>query len=311
MTGIQYLQHKQIDKRKWDRCIAGAINKSVLAQSWFLDIVSPGWDALVKNDYESVFPLTHRSKFGIRYLCQPPFTQQLGLFSTGLLTVEKTDEFLSEAESRFQLIEISLNSMNKSARENAIQSRVNILLDLIPEYSSIRNHYSDNLKRNLQKAGNSGIEFRIDIDFQLIINLFSENRGQKIKTIGLKELYTLSLLFSECRQRRSAFSSGVFNAEGSMIAGALFLKLHDRLVFWFSGMNEEGKKTGAMAFLIDQVIRKYAGTQTILDFEGSMDSGIARFYKSFGSTVSMYPMFSSNTLPLIVREGLKIAKRFK
>jgi hypothetical protein len=89
------------------------------------------------------------------------------------------------------------------------------------------------------------------------------------------------------------------------------LKLHDRLIFLFSGMNDEGKKTGAMAFLIDQVIRKYSGTQTILDFEGSMDSGIARFYRSFGSNVSMYPMFTSNTLPLIIREGLKFAKRLK
>jgi len=311
VTNIQYLHHKEIDKRKWDRCIANAINKSVIAHSWFLDIVSPGWDALVENDYESVFPLTHRTKFGIRYLCQPPFTQQLGLFTTGLLTIEKTDKFLALAEANFRLIEICLNSMNKSAHEDPVQSRVNILLDLIPEYIHLRKNYSDNLKRNLQKANNSNLRFQLDIDYQLIINLFSENRGKKIKNSRLKVFYTLSLLFIEGRQRQCAFSCGVFNSEGSLIAGALFFYLHERLIFLFSGLNEDGKKTGAMAFLIDQVIRKYAGTQTILDFEGSIDPGIARFYKSFGSHVSYYPMYTSNTLPVLVRETLKFTKRLK
>ncbi len=39
------------------------------------------WDALVLDDYQAVMPLTWRSKFGIRYLYQPAFTQQTGIFS--------------------------------------------------------------------------------------------------------------------------------------------------------------------------------------------------------------------------------------
>ena len=47
-----------------------------------------------------------------------------------------------------------------------------------------------------------------------------------------------------------------------------------------------------MTFLIDQVIRKYAGQSLTLDFEGSDDDNLARFYQGFGSRPVSYPGFS-------------------
>ena len=78
---IKYLKHNQIDKQKWDSAIENAENGLVYALSWYLDIVSPNWDALVVGDYEQVMPVTHKRKYGIKYLIQPPFCQQLGFFS--------------------------------------------------------------------------------------------------------------------------------------------------------------------------------------------------------------------------------------
>ena len=64
---IHYLKHHRIDKARWDRCISKAVNSRVYACSWYLDLVCPGWEALVEEDYTSVFPLTSRWK-GIYYL---------------------------------------------------------------------------------------------------------------------------------------------------------------------------------------------------------------------------------------------------
>jgi hypothetical protein len=83
---INYLKHTEIDKALWDECIAQSVNRRVYAFSWYLDIVCPGWDALVGDNYMHVFPLTHRRKWGVGYLYQPFFAQQLGLFSRDLLT---------------------------------------------------------------------------------------------------------------------------------------------------------------------------------------------------------------------------------
>ena len=81
---LQYLKHGEIDFQRWDDCIDHAINSYVYAYSWYLNIVAGEWDALVEEKdgkYQRVFPLPFRKKAGIKYIYQPPFTQQLGLFS--------------------------------------------------------------------------------------------------------------------------------------------------------------------------------------------------------------------------------------
>jgi hypothetical protein len=60
---ITYLKHTEIDKYKWDACITRASNSLVYAYSWFLDVVSPNWDALILDDYTAVMPITHRKKY--------------------------------------------------------------------------------------------------------------------------------------------------------------------------------------------------------------------------------------------------------
>ena len=74
--------------------------------------------------------------------------------------------------------------------------------------------------------------------------------------------------------------------------GALFLKSHQRITFLFSGNSVAGKETHAMCFLIDQVIREFAGQRLTLDFEGSDDDNLARFYQGFGSVPVTYPAFN-------------------
>ena len=55
---IKYLEHEEIDLKKWDATIDASPNGMVYAKSWYLDIVSPGWEGLVNEDYNAVFPLT-------------------------------------------------------------------------------------------------------------------------------------------------------------------------------------------------------------------------------------------------------------
>jgi hypothetical protein len=62
---ITYLKHERIDPNRWDECIAAAPNGNVYAWSWYLDLVHPGWDALVEIDsdkYLTVMPITKKKK---------------------------------------------------------------------------------------------------------------------------------------------------------------------------------------------------------------------------------------------------------
>lgn len=66
------LSHKEIDFEKWDKTILSSDLPLVFAQSFYLTATCPNWEALIMGDYESVFPLPVKSKFGFRYLPQPP-----------------------------------------------------------------------------------------------------------------------------------------------------------------------------------------------------------------------------------------------
>jgi hypothetical protein len=65
---IRYIKHSEIEKNLWDKTVESSVNSIIYGYSWYLDVVSPGWDCLVYGDYDVVFPLTWNKKYGIKYL---------------------------------------------------------------------------------------------------------------------------------------------------------------------------------------------------------------------------------------------------
>ena len=150
---ILHLPHSKIDKLKWNQCISSASNYLPYAYSWYLDVVSPGWNAMVSEDYSFVFPLTHRRKLGFTYLYQPMFTQQLGLFSKYPIEEKFVLTFLYNIPTSYKFIEINLNEANTfDLSEELADRKKNLLLNLNKSYEEIYSGYSENHKRNLKKA---------------------------------------------------------------------------------------------------------------------------------------------------------------
>lgn len=294
---INYLTNEQIDKSRWDDCVAHAVNGNVYAFSWYLDIVHPGWEALVEmidGNYVTIMPITKKKKYLINYLCQPFFVQQLGVFSRQPITEETTVAFLKSIPRKYRLVEIRLSENNPLPKEaKGVEWHRNHLLNLNKDYSLLSIDYHENTKRNLKKSLNYGLTLVCDADIQEIISLFRENRGASIAHWGDAEYARLSHLTESAKASGNAFVYGVKSLnDNEIICGALFMKSHNRITFLFSGNNALGKESQAMTFLIDQVIREYAGQPLVLDFEGSDDENLARFYHGFGAEPIMYPGFT-------------------
>ena len=83
------------------RAIRGAIIQYI-----FLDLLSPGWSALIGENYEWVLPVIANKKFGVSYLYQPPFTQQLGVYADQGVKVP-IDEIISWLKAKYSFWEIS------------------------------------------------------------------------------------------------------------------------------------------------------------------------------------------------------------
>ena len=306
---IQYLQHSEIDKAQWDATIAECGN--IYAYSWYLDIVHPGWEALIEDDYQLVMPLTGGKKFGVNYLYQPFFVQQLGVFSKLPMTAEMTEAFLKAIPSKYRFAEIRLNEGNVFVESTqGVEYHRNVLLDLNQEYEAIRANYHQNTKRNLAKAESNNLQLVETVIPYHVVALFRDNRGALLDKWGDAEYDVLTHLAKVAQKRNAAFMLGVSEKEvGQLICAAIFMKTKDRITFLFSGLTEEGKQRQAMTYLLDQVIQKYAHQPMTFDFEGSDDDNLARFYLGFGGVETKYPSYGFNRLSPIGKALLKVWKK--
>lgn len=306
---IIYLSYSEIDKMKWDDCIRKSFNGTVYASSWYLDVVHKGWEALVEDDYVRVMPLTGNKKYGFYYLFQPFFTQQLGIFSTEILNSAIINRFIASIPKKFRFVEINLNIHNHPHPEDyRLITNKNYLLDLISRYPGLSAHYSTNTKRNLKKARSSNLTLLKGMEPDVLTGLFRQYKGREIKHWHDEHYQRLHQLMFKAIFKGMGFIYGVYSEHNELCAGAFFLKDHQHLIFLFSAITPEARRNNAMTFLLDAVIQKYAETDLVLDFEGSNNANLARFYRGFGSQEVSYYRLVMNRFPLPLNRLVQILK---
>jgi len=290
---IKYLKYEEVDTDQWDRCIENSPNSLIYAQSWYLDKICDRWDALVLGNYQYVMPLTYRKKFGVAYLYQPLFCQQLGIFPTP--TKEIIQLFLSEVTSRFQFAEINFNAMQLPVGEiGRYSERTNLLLSIADSYEAIAGNYSKHTLRKLKKAGKNKLSLARSISAEEFIQFKQENLKVRLHKKDIRKLRNV-MAFSLTRSLGQIY--GVYSAQNQLCAAAFFIRSKHRVTYLNAANSSEGKKYQAMYFLIDQFIKENAGKDYLLDFEGSMVPGVARLYEGFGATPEKYYQYRFNSLP--------------
>lgn len=292
---IIHLRHSEIDKKKWDEAIAISENGLVYALSWYLDIASPNWEALIVGDYEIVMPITHKKKYGINYLYQPIFIQQLGIFSNNKIGKDVVIYFVQRAQSKFKFIDIQLNCTNPNPNNESFVLRNTQLIDISKPYDELYLNYSKSIKKNLKKAidGNLNIYGEgTSSDFiNLMQKMFIAKKVDEIKKNDferLKRIIDYSLLngFGE-------IYVGFINQE--LCASAFFLNYGNRTIL-YSALNLKGREIGAMFGLIDKYIQQNAGKDLFFDFAGSNIPGVKYRNLGFGAKNEVYFQVKSNNL---------------
>lgn len=309
---ISFLPHEKIDKQKWDQCIDDSINGMIYGYSWYLDIVCPLWTGIVEDNYESVMPLCVGKKYGIPYLYQPKFSQQLGVFSKNSNRLNDITPFVEAIIKNYQFVEIFFNSQNHFPEDLfSVEKKINLELDLNKPYEDLSNQYTTNLKRNISKALQSGISVHKNIRPEEIISIFKENKGKIIHGLGSHDYHVLEKLIYTCIYKGKAEIWGVYTNKNQLCAGVFFIRSHKRFIFLFSGTDKIAKELGAMPLLVDTFIKENANHAMILDFEGSSNINLARFYRSFGSKEHYYHFLNINKLPLLTKLGVQLVKLLK
>jgi len=291
---IKYFTNDKIDKRKWDDCITNANNGLIYAYSFYLDTMAKNWDALILNDYEAVMPLTWNKKYGIRYLYQPPFTQQLGIFSKQVITENLLSQFVDLVKKRFRFAEIFLNSTEPIANTNPCS---NFILPINHPYQTIQANYKPTFLKSLKHSKKSLPIYISSGNYIEAIDVYVKEYGKRMPHLHDEDYKALSLLCGTAFQNKILIIRKVVSSENKLLAIALLLKDKKRLYNIMSVVPKKSRAAEANYFLYDELIKEFSGEIEILDFEGSDIDGIASFYKKFGAIDQPYYFFRYNNLP--------------
>jgi hypothetical protein len=298
---IRFLHRWEIDDEKWNRSIAASAYETVYAFTWYLDACSEYWGGLVSPDYECVMPVAFRKKFGIKYIYQPRFCQQLGVYSEKPVDGDILRDFLLAAKKKFGLGDYALNEGNRltEGRGFNLSDNTNYTLQLLKSHEELSKGYSSNCRRNVRKALQSGLEFSADISIEELVEL--KRQHDHIKQ-SEEHYRLLTSMFSVLKDHGHVKAFGV-KLEENPCAGAIFVFCNKRMHYLLSASNEEGKERSAMFLVIDRVIQEYEGKNMVLDFEGSNMANIARFFTGFGAMAQSYQRISfDNVVGKIVQK---------
>ena len=287
------LSSHEIDKQKWDACIKRGSNPLVYATSVYLDEMADNWHGIIADDYRLVMPVPWRKKYGVKYCYDVPFVQQLGVFGADLRE-ENVTEFLDQLRSFCRYGDYPFNYTNTLKPASV---RNNYILLLSSKYDVLKQFYSSNLSNNLSKQkpyeytpGKAGEA----------IGLFKKLYGDRFPHVTEADYKNFTTLCKLKEQENNLIVRKI-SAESEILSMVLFLKDERRLYNLMPSTTEKGRQLSAGHFLFDLVIKEFAHSGMIMDFEGSDIPGIESFYKNFGAVNQPYFKYHFNRLPLLLR----------
>ncbi len=293
---IRHLRHHEIDKEAWDARLERSATPWWYGRSWVLDAASPDWEALIDEETGAQMALTWRKRFGIAYLHQPFLLQRIGVFGGD------PGPFLSALPKRLRYADIYLNAGETGPHDRTIriEEQQNFELDLNAPITALRSNYKENLRRSLKKASVAGLEHEVRADVEEVLRFLTVSEQFKRWRIDARRIACMEALLRGAVERREAFACGM-RSNGALVSAACFVNWGGRLIFLKGLASEQGRALHAMHHLLDQVIEEHAGKALVFDLAGTNDADLARFYRGFGATRTVYLRAVINRLPPLFR----------
>jgi len=292
---IRFILRENIDAERWDGVIARSPAETIYPYSWYLDAVAAKWSALVADDYRFIMPVVWKKKAGLKYVYQPFYTQQLGVFSKEYVDPMIIKEMLSVIYKKFRFAGINFNAKNLVGEEDPfmVDDKSNYTLTLNREYDQHFSSFSSNAKRNLRKALTFNEVVEKDIPIEEMVAL---KRANDVIQRSEEDYQWLNKLLETLRSREAG-SVYAIRTGTELTAAAFFAYSQTRLIYLVSASGKTGKEHRGMFQIVDAVIREHANSGMILDFEGSNIPSVARFFAGFGAQAEIYQRVSFSRLP--------------
>ena len=275
---INYIKNSEIDFEAYDNCIVQSSQSRIYALSWFLNIMSPGWELLMADDYNFVMPIPIRKKnIFTKSAKQPSGCHQLGICSTNELNAQIFSDFLDAIPVKSYALKLNSDNLFQHPK---IGVCTNYILDLNQSYESIRSNYKNERIRILDAA--KDVIYEKDNNIEPYWTFVAKNCNSSRDSHNLDKY---ELIFKEASKRNLLEVWIVKNNKNEIQATVCFIKWKKRIYYFFPASTQQQ----AMSSLLDKYILENANNELILDFAASSSPITARFIESFGAVFESYP----------------------
>ncbi len=300
---LTHLYHRsQIQDVQWNVFIDTSPQKMLYAYSWYLDIVSPDWWALVveeNNEWQAIMPIPIVRKFGMKVVQQPLFCQLLGVFfkenNNSLLCI-------NHIEIAFKRHFKYVSSYAGLLLFEPYTTRNTYIIDLSQSYEVIQNNYHKDRKARLKQVKKSDWAIEKSVDIKPLITLFRTNHANRIEGGVSESAYTLLAKIAQELEKKNVLELLYCSKNGVIEAGAIFVIFGGRIIYLFNAASALGRSGNARTLLIDSILNKHSNSDLVFDFESPEIENIACFYESFGAKAQPYSAIRYNHLPFPFRQ---------
>lgn len=291
------------NKERYSAWVAEQEYVPIFMQPWWLDAVCAGkeWDVLLAEDDQhailGAMPYLLRKRLWLKYIVMPQQTQIGGIWVTADITGDKwrTAEVCRQIKEQLdtmglayyyqQYLPGSLCVDAMRALGFRTRERVTYRVEDLSSLDALIDSFSKNKKRQLQKALSLHAERTMEVeDFYRFHCQCLEARKRKISYS--REF--LLVLERKARRMKQCQILSICNADGKPYAAAFLIWDANYMYYLIPAFDPAFRESGASALLVLEAMKLAREKHVRFDFEGSMDKGVAKHYKQFGSTPFTY-----------------------
>ncbi len=265
------------------------------AAPWWLDATcggGEGWDyRIVKDpiaDNIAIIPFHRQFIRGMAAVTNPPMSQWLPILkNTDNPQIAITD--FIKSLPKYSILDISFKP-DENLQQPSVPFQVNYKYTFIiastETKEKIKAKYNEGLRRNLKEANQHYTIDEAD-DMATFLELCMETYHQrKMKAPAwlshVSPAVYRALKANQCGKIEFAFHNG------KAIAGVMIGWDRGTSYYLLGGRTADEGGASAHALLLDKAIMEANLSGRSFDFEGSMQSGVANFFQSFGATPIPY-----------------------
>ncbi len=283
-------------------------------QPWWLDAVSPGWQAAVVHNGDKlagIWPYPVESRLGVPLLRTPLLTPYQGpcVFPPADMKESKRDSF--EHDTITQLLQqlpkapvwhlamppgLKQAGLFSSAGLD-IQVKQTFLIDLLQSQDTLFANLKDSIRRNIKTAAK---EINIISDVSCLPQLFAfqKNTLDSKQVAQAHTLPHMQQLMDAC----IAHNAGTLwvAKKGDEVLAIIWNVWDDQASYYFMGAKDAAQSDfiAMSALLWHAIVEAKKRGNVIFDMEGSMDPGVERFFRGMAGKRELYMILKKNTSPL-------------